>query len=152
MPEVAAGALRHAVATARGRYLRAIGALGLIRDDEGRILLGRTAYAPRLWNLPGGRVEVPERVPHGLRREVREETGLEVAIDRLLVVDSTNPRAVSFVFRCRVTGGVLRPAAGEIRALRWLDPAEVEHLPRRVRLTLEAALKADAAGDIRYRG
>lgn len=149
---VARGALNHASATILGRYRRTVGALALIRDDEGRILIARTAYPPRLWNLPGGRIEVPERITEGLRREVREETGLEVTPTRLLVVDTTSPRGVAFVFGCRVTGGALRPAPGEIRALRWLEPEHVGELPYRVRMTLQAALDADAEGAVRYRG
>jgi ADP-ribose pyrophosphatase YjhB (NUDIX family) len=149
---VARGALGHALAILRGSYHRTVGALALIRDGEGRILIARTAYPPRLWNLPGGRIEVPERITEGLRREVREETGLEVKITRLLVVDTTSPRGVAFVFACEVTGGELRPAPGEIRAVRWLEPARVGELPYRVRMTLQAALDAHAEGRVRYRG
>ena len=149
---VARGALGHALAMLLGRYHRTVGALALIRDEEGRILIARTAYPPRLWNLPGGRIEVPERITEGLRREVREETGLCVAVDRLLVVDTTSPRGVAFVFACRVTGGELSPAPGEIRAVRWLEPARVGELPYRVRMTLQAALDAEAEGVVRYRG
>ncbi|MEO8510574.1 MAG: NUDIX hydrolase [Chloroflexota bacterium] len=149
---VARGAVNHALALLLGRYRRTVGALALIRDEEGRVLIARTAYPPRLWNLPGGRIEVPERITHGLRREVHEETGLEVTPTRLLVVDTTSPRGVAFVFTCRVTGGDLRPAAGEIRALRWLEPEQVGELPYRVRMTVQAALEAETFGGVRYRG
>jgi 8-oxo-dGTP diphosphatase len=149
---VARGAVAHGMALLLGRYRRTVGALALIRDERGRVLIARTAYPPRLWNLPGGRIEVPERVGQGLRREVREETGLEVLVERLLVVDATNPSGVSFVFACRVIGGTMEPAAGEIRALRWLDVGQVPQLPVRVRITLEAALAAEAEGAVRYRG
>ena len=149
---VARGAVSHALALLLGRYRRTVGALALIRDDEGRILVALTTYPPRIWNLPGGRIEIPERVTDGLRREVREETGLQVSVERLLVVDATHKAGVSFVFRCRVTGGEAAPGAGEIRALRWLDPGETGRLARRVRVTLEAALAADAEGSVRYRG
>lgn len=149
---VARGACSHALALLLGRYRRTVGALALIRDDDGRILVALTTYPPRVWNLPGGRTETPERITDGLCREVREETGLEVAVERLLVVDATHKAGVSFVFRCRVTGGEITPGIGEIRALRWLDPSESGRLARRVRVTLEAALAADAEGSVRYRG
>jgi ADP-ribose pyrophosphatase YjhB (NUDIX family) len=149
---VARGAVAHGMALLRGRYRRTVGALALIRDHDGRILVALTTYPPRVWNLPGGRIETPERITDGLRREVREETGLEVAVERLLVVDATHKAGVSFVFACRVTAGEPKPGAGEIRALRWLDPVDVPRLARRVRVTLEAALEAEAESSVRYRG
>lgn len=152
LPAVAHGAFGHALALLLGRYRRTVGALALIRDDEGRVLVALTTYPPRIWNLPGGRIEIPERITDGLRREVREETGLEVAVERLLVVDTTHRAGVSFVFSCRVIGGEATPGAGEIRALRWLGPSETGRLAHRVRVTLEAALAADAGDSVHYRG
>jgi 8-oxo-dGTP pyrophosphatase MutT (NUDIX family) len=48
-----------------------------IIEDEGRVLLDRRADAP-FWGLIGGHLEDDECLIEGLRREVREETGLEV--------------------------------------------------------------------------
>jgi 8-oxo-dGTP diphosphatase len=52
---------------------------GLLERD-GRVLLARRVIQPRLgfWDLPGGFLEEGEDPLHGLRREFREETGLEV--------------------------------------------------------------------------
>jgi ADP-ribose pyrophosphatase YjhB (NUDIX family) len=72
---------------------------------------------------------------------VREETGLEVEVGRLLVVD-VRGRAVAFVFECSPAGGILKPGAGEIRALRWLPAADIERLSPRVEMTLRTALLA----------
>jgi len=51
--------------------------LALIEDGEGRLLFERRADAP-LWGLIGGGLEHDETLLDGLRREVREETGLEI--------------------------------------------------------------------------
>jgi ADP-ribose pyrophosphatase YjhB (NUDIX family) len=55
-------------------------ACGLVVDDEGRLLLVRRAVDPHqgTWDLPGGFLEEAEAPLDGLRRELREETGLEV--------------------------------------------------------------------------
>ena len=52
----------------------------LIRDDQGRILLARRAAQPGvgLWDLLGGFMDEGEEPVEALRRELREETGLEV--------------------------------------------------------------------------
>lgn len=54
----------------------------VVFDDRGRLLLVRRAHAPSSgqWSLPGGRVEAGESLEEAVRREVSEETGLEVEV------------------------------------------------------------------------
>ena len=62
-------------------YANAVpGAEAVCLDDEGRILLGRRAFHPGkgLWDLPGGFLHEDEHPLDALRREVREETALEI--------------------------------------------------------------------------
>ena len=58
----------------------------LIRDQHGGVLVVRQSYRDA-WALPGGICEFAEPPHRGCEREVREETGLDVRADRLLVVD-----------------------------------------------------------------
>lgn len=58
----------------------------LIRDEGGRILLVDPNYKPG-WDLPGGMVEADESPRAALRRELREELGVEIALGGMLVVD-----------------------------------------------------------------
>src|SRR6266487_2246112 len=60
-----------------------IGLFALIFDDEEQILLGHRRDID-WWNLPGGGMEAGETVDEALRREVREETGLEVVLEQLV--------------------------------------------------------------------
>jgi len=62
------------------------GAEAVLLDGEGRVLLGRRRFEPRLgyWDLPGGFLEEGEEPLDALRREVREETQLEVEPLRFL--------------------------------------------------------------------
>jgi len=109
-----------------GRHRRIEGAHVLATDDEGRILVVRTTYLGPGWMLPGGRVERSE-TPHAAAvRETREETGLTVRLERLVLVDAHRARDVSFVFLGRVTGGEMDPQLGEIAEVGWVRRAEVE--------------------------
>jgi ADP-ribose pyrophosphatase YjhB (NUDIX family)/phosphoglycolate phosphatase-like HAD superfamily hydrolase len=61
----------------------------LIRDDSGRMLLFKTAKWSGMWGIPGGKIEWGEPSEVALRREVREETGLEIdRIQFVMVQDS----------------------------------------------------------------
>jgi ADP-ribose pyrophosphatase YjhB (NUDIX family) len=107
-----------------GRYARVEGANVYVTDAEGRILVVRPTYTNK-WMLPGGRVERGE-TPHGAAvREAREETGLDVVIDRLALVDARRARDTSFIFVAHVTGGELEPQLGEIAEVGWLDRHEI---------------------------
>lgn len=97
------------------------------------------------WTLPGGGVELYEKVEEAAVREVHEETGYDVELDGLLGVDSfvfRSPRrrrggrrrplkAVRVVFRAHVVGGELRPEVdGTTEEARWFPMAEISQLPR----------------------
>lgn len=92
----------------------AVGAVVLddsVADDR-RILLVRRGRPPMVgrWSLPGGRLEFGERIEMGLRREVFEETGLEVSVGPLVeVVEVIEPpyHYVILDYVCRRTGGQL---------------------------------------------
>src|SRR5205814_7881480 len=111
---------------------RRIGTYGLCRDTDGRILLVRES--DDRWWLPGGGVEHGEHPFDALRREVREETGLEVEIRRLRdavadVVAEGDLAVHTDRLRSDVepTGGALRAERGE--APRCVAPDELTRLP-----------------------
>lgn len=69
------------------------GALTLVRDTGGSVLLVRTSYNGR-WQLPGGAAHADEPLPIAQARELLEETGLRIHSRQLLVIDET-PRSHS---------------------------------------------------------
>ncbi len=133
-----------------GRYGRVEGAHVLATDAEGRILVVRTTYLGPGWMLPGGRVERGE-TPHGAAaRETKEETGLDVVVDRLLLVDARRGQDVSFVFAGRVVGGELEPQLGEIAEAGWIARDEIGETSPKLHRLLE--LMDGPSTDVVYRG
>jgi 8-oxo-dGTP diphosphatase len=128
-------------------YDSRLGAYAVIVDEDHRILLALWNEADEpLWTLPGGGVELTETVEEGAIREVREESGYDVELRRLLGVDTlvVPPeqrtrvadqdrwfRGVRVVFEGAVVGGRLRPEVdGSTDEARWIPLAEVPDLPR----------------------
>jgi len=132
------------------RYRRTEGAHVLVTDDAGRVLVVRTTYLGPGWMLPGGRVEQSETPHQAAVRETREETGIEVAVDRLVLIDAHRRRNVSFVYVGRAIGGELSPQFGEIAEAGWLDRDEIEATSWRLHRLLGRI--AEAGEGIAYLG
>ena len=124
-------------------YDTRLAAYALLFDDEGRVLLALWNEGPeRLWTLPGGGVDLHETATEAAVREVREETGYEIELVRLLGVDShvvgeradggARPlKSVRVVFEGRVVAGELaNEVDGTTDEARWIPLAEVAGLPR----------------------
>lgn len=94
-----------------------IGVFGIIFDKDGKVLLcHRKDYD--LWNLPGGGLKPGEFILDGVKREVKEETGLEVEVLKLIgVYDKPEEKDIVFSFFCNVTGGeiILNDEADKIK-------------------------------------
>ena len=87
--------------------LFSLGAFAILFDPDGRVLLCHRRDFD-LWNLPGGGVESGELPSEAVIREVQEETGLEVAVERLVGVYGKMERDdLVFSFVCRIVGGEL---------------------------------------------
>jgi ADP-ribose pyrophosphatase YjhB (NUDIX family) len=101
-----------------------------------RVLLVRRAKPPRQggWSLPGGRQRLAETVRETARREVLEETGVEVAVGSLLdVVDSITPDGGGGVaYHYTLVDFLAEWRAGEARAgsdaaeAAWADPRDLD--------------------------
>jgi 8-oxo-dGTP diphosphatase len=80
-----------------------VGAAAVILNSEGRILLVKHNYGKYNWEIPGGLSEKNESAEDTAKREVFEETGLEVTVGRLTgVYYESNNDMHHFAFICNV--------------------------------------------------
>ena len=102
-------------------------------DEEGRVLLARRAAEPDLgkWDIPGGFLEEGEHPLDGLKRELREETGLEVEPLELLGIwtdtyggDSTAEATLNLYWTARAVSGEPHPA-DDVGELEWFAADEL---------------------------
>ncbi|MGW4813235.1 NUDIX hydrolase [Kitasatospora cineracea] len=104
--------------------LHSVSVAGVVVRDDGRVLAIQRADNGT-WEPPGGVLELGETVEDGVRREVFEETGIRVRVDRLTgVYKNMNRGVVALVFRCHPESGQAQ-LSDESIAVDWLTPDEV---------------------------
>lgn len=97
---------------------------GIVVRDDGRVLVIKRDDNGH-WEAPGGVLELDESFEDGVRREVLEETGLEVTVERLTgVYKNLAHGIVALVYRCAPVSGEPH-ATEEAREIRWLTKEEV---------------------------
>jgi mutator protein MutT len=119
----------------RGIDYIGVGVGAIIVDNRGRLFLGRRGIKAKnergLWEFPGGSVEFGETLAQALRREMREEFGIEITVGKLLdVVDhilkEEGQHWVSPTYLCTITAGephILEPE--KCAEIGWFHPDAV---------------------------
>jgi mutator protein MutT len=105
----------------------------VVRNEQNKVLLLRrseTAYGEGGWCLPGGKVDYEETVEHAVRKELREETALEILSARFLFYQDSLPpepgsmHCINLYFECEVAGSLeLNPESSEWA---WVGPDELD--------------------------
>lgn len=133
----------------------------IVFNSENQILLVKHKKGTRqYWVLPGGRLEYGETFYECGVREVKEETGLEVEIDRMVyiseaIAEDRSRHIVNVYLLARLTGGVMR--LGDEPVLAGVEFLELEELKTMtlyppVSLQILEDLNGKFAGGIRYLG
>jgi mutator protein MutT len=110
--------------------------VGALIIRRGRVLLAERGHEPLkgVWSLPGGVVEVGETLETAIRREVREETGLEVKVTRLFEIferimpDEKGRSEYHYVlldYLCRPAGGALA-AGDDVSRVEWVAEGDLK--------------------------
>jgi ADP-ribose pyrophosphatase YjhB (NUDIX family) len=98
---------------------------GIVVREDGRVLVIRRDDNGH-WEAPGGVLELDESFEDGVRREVFEETGLRVDVERLTgVYKNLTHGIVALVYRCHAVDGDVHPTS-EAREVRWMTRDEVD--------------------------
>jgi 8-oxo-dGTP diphosphatase len=108
-----------------------IAVVAAVIEHDGAFLVTRRqsgVHLAGLWEFPGGKIEPTETHEEALRREIREELGADVAVNRLVyyTVHGYDDRTVSLYFyRCTLKGEPV-PQLGQ--QMRWVARAELPTL------------------------
>lgn len=109
---------------------------GCIFNDEGKVLLQKRQDR-NVWGFPGGALELGESVEEALKREVLEETGLEVTLNKLLGIYSKyedyypngdEAQTITFFFELSIKGGKLSCSNEETLELKYFSLNAVPRL------------------------
>ncbi len=121
------------------------GALAVVLDAEGRVLVVRHTYRRPPWGLPGGMIGRDEQPDAALARELREELGLDATVGPLLHADhDTRRRHLTLYYQVAVAGTPRYNV--ELDAHRYVDLDELTRLWRQSPpLWLRALLQSRAA-------
>jgi 8-oxo-dGTP diphosphatase len=134
-----------------------VGVIGLVRDEQGHVLLLRHTYRPpKPWGPPGGGLRPGESLEDCLKREILEEAGIEVEVDALLSAAAHYDRKlVDMIFACHPHPGqslaTFKPSS-EIAEARFFPPDQFpEGMARgQRRLVLTALKQAQGDKNIRF--
>ena len=120
-----------------------VGAIAVIRDDRGDVLLvHQTYHRGECWGAPGGWLSGRESPQQTAARETLEETGLRVRPGRVLAIGSGPYAELTVAIECTIVGDDGFTPSEEIDRLAYFSVRHLPPLPANTRRLLEAAIDA----------
>ena len=132
---------------------------GIVEDGKGNILLVKTRNAG--WVFPGGQVEVGENLTDALVREIKEESGIDVTVSKLIGVYSNTalhkwydgvtdvPTKVMLDFTCEMIGGELA-ISEETTDSKWIAKDEVLNMITAPAIVTRYKAYLEFTGEVHY--
>ena len=125
-----------------------VGSAVVIENENGEILLTKSKKPPvkGMWVLPSGGVNFGETAKDAAKREIKEETGLEIKVGDLLTMyeliqPKNNVHKVIFYHKAKPIGGKVHPT-DDISELIWVKPSEIKRMKDVAYTVLEILEKA----------
>ncbi|NWN80294.1 MAG: NUDIX domain-containing protein [Bacillus sp. (in: Bacteria)] len=102
-----------------------IGCFTIVENDEGKILLVKRKDVP-LWDLPGGRLDKHEHPETCAIREMKEETGYHVSIERKIgEYYQPDCRDMQYIYTGKLLGGEPLKEGDETAKIGWFHPSRL---------------------------
>ncbi len=131
----------------QGKDYIGVGCGAFILNEKNELLLQQRNKAPEreYWSIPGGKVEMFEKMEDAIKREVLEETGVEIEIIDLLgicnhIVESEKSHWMSPSFLCKIKNGgvpkIMEPT--KHLDLKWFP---LDNLPEKITITTKVAIE-----------
>jgi ADP-ribose pyrophosphatase YjhB (NUDIX family) len=122
-----------------------VSAGAVIVNEEGQVLLLKHVFRTGSgWGIPGGFIDAREQPEAALRRELREEVGLELSCVKFGFVRTFRHRQLELIFLCRPNGEA-HPRGIEIKRAAWFSPDKLpQELSADQRALIQRVLKDGA--------
>lgn len=118
-----------------------VGVTGIIFNDKNEVLICKHTYRQTVWSLPGGYLKGKEDPREGLAREIEEETGFKVRVERIIRTSADRDTA-RLDLSCigTLVGGTFRPST-EVSEAQFLSIDKLTNIPENQQKLVQEVLK-----------
>ncbi len=101
--------------------------------QNGKVLITRDARDPDIWELPGGRMNVGETLEQGLKREIKEELGVEIVPQKIIFTEpfkqtSTGESTLLIAYEVQLDKNTAFVFSDkEIAEIKWINADEIKN-------------------------